>query len=51
MRIEAKRRKTAPESAIEPFLDANKRWAAAFAETDADLLEKFGTAWQEPPIL
>ena len=38
-------------SAIEPFLEANKRWAAGFAETDSDLLAKFGTAWQEPPIL
>lgn len=39
------------ESPIAPFLEANKRWAAAFAETDSDLLAKFGTAWQEPPIL
>ena len=48
---ESKRRKTESGSAIAPFLEANKRWAAAFAEENSDLLAKFGTAWQEPPIL
>ncbi|KAK3052975.1 hypothetical protein LTR09_006039 [Extremus antarcticus] len=39
-----------PKSPIAPFLEANKRWAASFAETDSDLLSKFPT-WQAPPIL
>ena len=38
------------KSAIAPFLEGNKRWAANFAETDGDLLSKFPT-WQAPPIL